>query len=447
MRTRFRRRAGRLFTAGFLGTLALLAGCAGVTPPPVAVPEVPARAAPAKPDLTLPPAPSRTDDQVWAEANRRADAMRPAVEAEIASLTPAALPERVPPPSPNAPLRGAAAETRVPAAPVVEAPPPAERLGGAAAKAPAVVAAAGTKSGKPAARPAVPSVQVSQRFTTENGLPSGRITALYVDDEDAWVGTADAGIARFNFREGNWIVTKVEDGLLSNRITDVVKYKGRMFVATQDGLSVWDGVSWLTQETEGKVKLINALFKVQDGLLWVAARNMFGGLLTYDGEKWKDRSTIRPGTVLNNVSDFAFSGSNLWIGTTNRGVFRFDGKDWTSYTVAEGLASNFVYTLGVQGDACYVGGCCGLSAFEEGSWRIYDIAEGMPHSTVNAIAVDGGLVWLGSKKGLSVFDGFNFTNFYTDNGLTDDRITSLFVKGNELWVGTANGLNRVVKAY
>jgi ligand-binding sensor domain-containing protein len=218
-------------------------------------------------------------------------------------------------------------------------------------------------------------------------------------------------------------------------------------VATQDGISVWDGVSWNTQDSEGKIKLLNAVFVVHEGVLWVAARNMFGGLLTFDGEKWKDRSTIRPGMVLNNISDFAFSGNTLWIGTTNRGVMRFDGKEWTSFTVTEGLASNFVYTIGVQKESCYVGGCCGLSAYEEGAWRIYDIAEGMPHSTVNAIAIDGDLVWLGSKKGLGLFDGFNFTNYYTENGLTDDRITALFVKGNDVWVGTANGLNRLAKSY
>gem|GEM_PF-1781796 len=296
-------------------------------------------------------------------------------------------------------------------------------------------------------RVAVPNVRVAQRYTTDNGLPSNRITALYVDGSDAWVGTADGGVARLNFAEGNWIVTKVEDGLASNRVTDIAKYKGLVYVGTDAGVSIWDGVSWATKEREGKVKLVNARFRVHDGLLWVAARTMHGGVLTFDGERWKDRSTMKPGTVLNNVSDFGFSGKTLWIGTTNRGVYRFDGKGWRTFTVADGIASNFVYTLAVKGSTCYLGGCCGVSVYEEGSWKIYDIAEGLPHSTVNAIAVDGDLVWFGSKKGLGLFDGFEFTNFYTEDGLTDNRITSLYVFGDEVWVGTANGLNRLVKSY
>jgi ligand-binding sensor domain-containing protein len=234
---------------------------------------------------------------------------------------------------------------------------------------------------------------VTEKYTIENGLPSSRVTAIFVDEEDAWVGTADAGIARYNFQEGNWFVTKAEDGLASNRVSDVTKYKGRVFVATQDGISVWDGAAWTTMDSavDGKVKLFNAVMRVQEGLLWVAARTMYGGLLSFDGDKWKDRSTIKAGTLLNNVTDFTFSGNTLWIGTTNRGLFRFDGKDWATFTVTEGLASNFVYTLGVSGDNCYVGGCCGLSALEDGSWKIYDIAEGMPHSTIRRTS---GTTWL-----------------------------------------------------
>lgn len=395
-----------------------------------------------------PPPAARSETELWREAYRRADGLKPLVQGDLASVDPGPLPQEPgkPTPPPGGPSEAAAPAAGAPPPPGsgsrVFSPTPAVPGKGAEAK-PSAGAA------KPAARASVPAVRVQQKFTVENGMPSGRVTALFVDDDDVWVGTADAGVARYNFHEGNWFVTKVEDGLASNRISDVTKYKGKVYVATQDGVNVWDGVSWTAVEKAGdsSVKLLNVLFRTHDGVLWMAARTMFGGLVTFDGEKWKDRSGIRPGTVLNNVSDFTFSGNTLWIGTTNRGLLRFDGKDWAAFTVTEGLASNFVYTLGAKGDNCYVGGCCGLTALEEGSWRVYDVAEGMPHSTVNSVVVDGDLVWLGSKKGLGLFDGFNFTNFYIDSGLTDDRITSIFVKGTDVWVGTANGLNRMVKAY
>ncbi len=421
-----------------VGVAVGLLGCAGglrpslqqepsAQPKPAAAAPKEVREAPEKPRLEPPPPPAgRTRADLWEEALRRARRLEPVVQEDIARVLPPPIPEEVRQPKPR--------KEPTP-------PPAAEAAGGARAE----PEAAGEPEEERAA--AVPDVRVVQRYTTENGLPSNRITALYVDDTDAWVGTADAGVARLNFEEGNWIITKVEDGLASNRVTDIIKYRGLVFVGTQEGISIWDGVSWRTEDKVGKVKLVNTVFRIHEGLLWVAARTMHGGLLTFDGERWKDKSTIKPGTVLNNVSDFAFSDGTLWIGTTNRGVYRFDGKGWKSFTVADGIASNFVYTLAVRGGTCYLGGCCGVSVYENGSWKIYDIAEGLPHSTVNAIAVDGGLVWFGSKKGLALFDGFEFTNFYSEDGLTDDRITSLFVKGKEVWVGTANGLNRLEKSY
>ncbi len=420
---------GRVAALAAAGALLWAAGCArperraepGTAP---AVSE-----APQKPRLELPAPPEgRTEEELWQAALRRARALEPLIREDIARATPPPIPEEL--------LR--------PAEPPPARPPSPE---------PAPVARKEPSPGGPAPAPpeavpvAVPAVQVIQRYTTDNGLPSNRITALYVDGTDAWVGTADAGVARLNFAEGNWIVTQAEDGLASNRVSDIIRYKGLVLVGTQEGISIWDGASWRTEARIGKVKLVNTVFRIHDGLLWVAARTMHGGLLTFDGERWRDRSTIKPGSVLNNVSDFAFANGTLWIGTTNRGVYRFDGKSWTTFTVADGIASNFVYTLAVRGDTCYLGGCCGVSVYENGAWKIYDIAEGLPHSTVNAIAVDGDLVWFGSKKGLALFDGFEFINFYTDDGLTDNRITSLFVRGTEVWVGTANGLNRLEKSY
>lgn len=409
----------------------LLAGCVAATAPGTRAPEdngasapgtVAAPAAPLpRPELTLPPPPARSEAALWQAAQARAAAFEPLFQQDLASLRVAELP----PPE---------AATETPAAPR-EPAPAAEPAAPAAAPSPA------------APNAGLPDVTVLARYTTVDGLPSNRITALYVDDEDAWVGTADAGLGRFNFAEGNWLVIQQADGLASNRVTDIIRFGQRIYVGTQEGLSIWDGVSWNTLAEQGKVKLVNTVMRVHQEKLWVAARTMHGGLLTFDGQKWQDRSTIRKGSVLNNIADLRFSGDELWIGTTNRGVYRLTGAEWQSYTVAEGIASNFVYTLDVRGNTCYLGGCCGLSVLEPDGWRVYDIAEGLPHSTVNAIAVDGNVVWLGSKKGLAVFDGLEFVNFYTRDGLTDDRITSLFVRGNQVWVGTAEGLTRLEKSY
>lgn len=414
-----------------------VAGCAapGVRPEQELVGDASSAQPPAaeRPRFELPPLPERSQAELWRSATARADAMGGQRRREIAAVVPPPVPPEV-----------TAAATAAPAPST--APPVPAGLPPAPVAAPPVAIAPGAAGAAPRRAP-VPSVRVVHKYTVETGLPSNRITALYVDTEDAWVGTADAGVARLNFAEGNWIVTRVEDGLTSNRITDIAKVKDLVFVGTQEGVSIWDGVSWKTETEVAGVPVVNPVFAVHEDTLWLSSRTMRGGLVTFDGATWRNRSTMMPGGILNNVSSLGFAGKDVWMGTSNRGVYRFDGKEWTTYTVGDGIASNFVYTLAVRGNTCFLGGCCGVSAFEGGTWRVYDIAEGLPHSTVNAIAVDGELVWFGSKKGLGLFDGFDFTNFYVGDGLTDDRITSLFVRGAEVWVGTANGLNVLEKSY
>jgi hypothetical protein len=74
-----------------------------VVAPPPAVPATGTvvRTAPHKPELPLPPAPQRSEADVWKEAYRRADALKPTIERDIAMVVPGPLPEIVKPTSPS----------------------------------------------------------------------------------------------------------------------------------------------------------------------------------------------------------------------------------------------------------------------------------------------------------------------------------------------------------
>ena len=60
---------------------------------------------------------------------------------------------------------------------------------------------------------------------------------------------------------------------------------------------------------------------------------------------------------------------NLWFGTTENGLYKYDGKSFTQYLVADGLNSNSVYTL-----------------FED----------------------KDGKIWIGTEAGLCLYDGKTF---------------------------------------
>jgi len=410
-------------------------------------PEMARRFTQSRPTVTMPPEPGeRTDKETWDEADQRSTLMRETIEEEIAAVVPGPYPP--PKEAKPAPAKAPTAPAKAPPAPA-PAPAPARPAAvepkAAQAPAPAPAPVATSLPGEPVT---VPELRLTEKFTTAEGLPNDLVSALYVDETDAWVGTSGGGMARYNFAEKNWIVTREVDGLASDFVSDIEKFKGRIFVGTKSGLSIWDGFSWTTMKEFDKVQFLNVVLAVKGGELWLAARNMRGGIAVFDGEKWVNKTTMRSGMLLNNVSDLAFDGEDLWLGTTNRGVSVLREKKWTDYSVTDGIASNFVYNLVVLKGRCFLGGCCGLSHFDGAKWIIYDVPEGLAHSTVNALILDGGLLWLGTKNGLSVFDGEAFTNFYVEDGLlADNRVTALFSRGDDLWVGTAGGLSRLKKSY
>ena len=109
--------------------------------------------------------------------------------------------------------------------------------------------------------------------------------------------------------------------------------------------------------------------------------------------------------VAHNVKDiFQDSKGNLWFGTSEEGVGRFDGKDLFFITSANGL----------------IGG------------------------QISGIAEDNeGHIWFATDNGISKFDGKSISNFTKNEGLTDNKIRSIFKDDNGIiWAGTRNGLCR-----
>ena len=93
----------------------------------------------------------------------------------------------------------------------------------------------------------------------------------------------------------------------------------------------------------------------------------------------------------------------------------------------------------------------------ESAWTIYTVSDGMPSNQIQAIAIDGTTLWIGTPKGLAQIDlSSGMWQPITD---ITDHINTLFgeeepidvralaVDGQELWIGTLNyGVIRYNKA-
>ncbi|MBI3038710.1 hypothetical protein HYY75_06645, partial [bacterium] len=140
----------------------------------------------------------------------------------------------------------------------------------------------------------------------------------------------------------------------------------------------------------------------------------------------------------------------LWIGTMG-GVSIYKGKKdekylFTNFTTQNGLPNNVVLNLAVSPSIVYAGSPTGLMIFENEKWRAIGISEGLASDWVSALALDGENLWIGTKKGLQFLsNGKISTSMNFKNGFPSSHIQALAVRNNSdgsasIFVGTDEGL-------
>ena len=279
-----------------------------------------------------------------------------------------------------------------------------------------------------------------QTFTTGSSLPDNVITALATDrDGNLWVGTRN-GLYKYNRSISQqlaigptsngliWGTFTLIDGPPSNDIRALaVDKEGNLWVGTDKGIGVFDGISFFqyyTQRDGLSGNSVHALTVDSAGNVWAGtgllipeddALGLFGGLSKFDGNNWI-RMPFQGATVSTLFED---RGGNIWIGTFSAGV-----------TVLKGGNPPSIPPLikGGRGD--------------------FTTADGLPSNKISAIIEDvAGRIWIGTANGISIFsiEGGLQAVITTDDGLIDNRIQTLFYSSTgTIWVGTASGVSVAV---
>ncbi len=135
--------------------------------------------------------------------------------------------------------------------------------------------------------------------------------------------------------------------------------QGNIWLGTQSqGVCRYDGkaLTWFREEgLEGSAVL--GLFEDSKGNIW--AGNNGSGLFRYEGKRFvnfteekglgnkafKTKGKSGPGSLARIYAVNEDNDGNLWIGTVDAGVWRYDGSMLTNYTIADGLTSNAVNTI------------------------------------------------------------------------------------------------------
>lgn len=312
--------------------------------------------------------------------------------------------------------------------------------------------------------------KVSQRF----GLTAGLLLVIC------------AGLARSEQLPVKHYTTA--DGLGSSKVTHIFQdSRGFLWFSTRDGLSRFDGYSFVTYDTRHGLSAptINYLLETRAGVYWVATNG--GGVCRFNPEAGRaDTRTSQPSAPLfiaYNVGDTRITNrvnilyedreSRLWAGTDD-GLFVLergrDGSEEFRRVLLGGAESGRGHTevWGVAQDAegtLWVGTLAGVARLLPGGRVLhYPLDPGTDGDPVRDLMADReGRIWVAHRRGLFMhvpepaaiaeaaaspdsrmpaLAARGARRFTTADGLADDSVRFLYQSSDgRLWVGTQNGLS------
>jgi ligand-binding sensor domain-containing protein len=116
--------------------------------------------------------------------------------------------------------------------------------------------------------------------------------------------------------------------------------------------------------------------------------------------------------------------------------------NWRNFTTKDGLPSDKVYAVKIDGDRVLVGTHHGLAVYENGKWKTYTTEDGLAHNGVVSVDVSPvtGDVWIGTLGGLSRWSSGKFETFNQFNsGLPNDLVYNVVCDGKDVWMATGGG--------
>ena len=293
--------------------------------------------------------------------------------------------------------------------------------------------------------------QKAESIGETNGLPSNEVLNVKRgNDGTVWIATA-RGLVHW---DGSRFETfSTTNGLPNDRVTGLCLARdGRVWIGTSGSLTVKDRTNFVTYTMADGLpdSSVTGIDEAPNGDIWfltrvgICRRNAAGFQLVswYDGLPSLVGGLPQTAFTALEVDD----NGNVWLGTIDAGVWRWDGASFINYRVADGLAMDRVHAIhhdqdGVMWFGSFGGG---VSRLATDRFTKFSEADGLPNSHVLALFEDrDGSLWIGTAGGAARWDGRAFTNYTTANGLIDNAVTAIVRdRTGVLWFGTQGGVSR-----
>ncbi len=259
-------------------------------------------------------------------------------------------------------------------------------------------------------------------LNTNDSLPNEYVNSIFMDSKNnTWIGTQNAGVVKLN--EANKIIARLKtdiihpaNGLAGSTIWNMLETAdGRMWFATANGLSIYDGKKINSYVVADGLKDIKVYSLDADarGRIWIGTKN---GVCFYKKEpETQDKKTTF-------LTDYPRINTLL-------------EKDYRSIPC--------IYT-DHKGNTWF-GTEKGVILAEKDEIKLFTKKNHFSDKRVSCIIEDEtGNMWFGTDEGVYMYDGVSFSKADENNGLASNKIYQLIFDSNGyLWVGTNKGLDRL----
>ena len=249
-------------------------------------------------------------------------------------------------------------------------------------------------------------------YTTSDGLIDNFTTCIAIDIyNNVWVGT-DVGASKFD--GNNWTNYTSSDGLPTDGINDIrCDANGNIWFATYAGLSKFNGTSFTNYSVADglSMDLITNVTTDDQNNVWLGT--LGAGISKFDGSVFTNFGASSNIIDTNIISIMVDHNGNKWAGTFY-GVSVFNNTDvWSAdYTFLDGLYGDYIRDIeedsqgniwfGIFVDYLFDGA---ITKFDGTNWVSYSVPQGLVDVQVKRLAIDQqDNIWIATGSGVSKFE-------------------------------------------
>ena len=278
-----------------------------------------------------------------------------------------------------------------------------------------------------------------QTFTESDGLTSDLTITMFEDREGTvWVATS-RGLDRF--KPGPMLRVSLESHTSNFAVQP--NPAGGVWIAPNSGHLISSSAFQDHPLFIRSPDFITALHTDNAGVLWVGTVN---GIFRNKGGRWLKLPNLPGMDSVTPISLVHDSEGNLWVSFRDRGLYKWDGQQWSRYRGIHGLPNEVSGVLYLARDRClWIGYPHGTVAkVSRQSVSMLTLGNGSSVGDVTSFAEDDIGVWIGANQGLFRVTASSIQSFSLDNSRLLWRIVGVQpTSSGDLWLNAGSGILRI----